>query len=890
MKRFLYTLIILMTMSCWSQAQDIQAIANRIDEQRYEFPQEKIHVMTDRGRYMTGDTIWLRAWVVDASSHRQVDASKFVYVELVAPDDSVYCRVKIHQGDDGVFDGYLPLDMDLPEGRYQLTAYTMFMQSVGADYFYRQPVDVSAVYSMRRQISSKCVRYKDEIDVTLRYETSADGELSPYDVFGYVPSNKMWRESQYNNRTREVHLTLKGKDANMSALLVRFDNYLKYVPLPAPEVLDVSFYPEGGYLVPGVENAVTFKIHNNGSTALAGTGELTDGNGRVIAPLVVEHDGMGLVEFTPEIGMSYSARWKNDLDEYQTADLPPARPEATVLQVRRNDAGRVGVRAVGAQAGQSLIVLQQRGQMLAAGNGEVDVDEGSLPPGVVQALLLDEGMRCLSERLFFVNSDTLSAVPVVITDSEFYGDRAPVRVSVDLSEITHGGNYAVTVIDGNASEVSEGNICANLLLQSDLQGRVNNPAYYFMADDSIGMRQRRHHLDLLMLTQGWRRYDIPRALRGHLVQPEYPIEVSQVVTGRVLSEWRKKPLAGAKVSMIAPRVEYSDVTITDSLGEFILNLPLMPDSVDCLIISENVKGKKQMNLELDNEPFPATYYLLTDEKRATASRVISDEQAWRMERNGDWRHIILNELMVTGVRPRRAAEENNPYILSPRKMASKGIHSIEAAIREFPGLTIKDGNLYSSTGRPEDRVTIVIDGEKVDEIIHGFPDAIARGKVPQDLALKTKKYMPTILGVKGFDLSEISMAQTLVNFQELAAVKYLKGAHGGYLLFYHKEGHVQGAGSGVEVNHYLKVFQPMGVQQPAEYYTPQYDQGDCGNEPGTDVRTLLYWNPCVTVDDNGQSSFSFYSSDVHNTTYMLTIEGVMPDGSPVRATRQLIKR
>ena len=77
-------------------AQDIEAIASRIDLQRNEFPQEKIHVMTDRGNYLAGDTIWLRAWVVDATSHQQVDASQFVYIELVSPTDSVHSRIKIH--------------------------------------------------------------------------------------------------------------------------------------------------------------------------------------------------------------------------------------------------------------------------------------------------------------------------------------------------------------------------------------------------------------------------------------------------------------------------------------------------------------------------------------------------------------------------------------------------------------------------------------------------------------------------------------------------------------------------------------------------------------------------------------------------------------------------
>lgn len=47
-----------------------------------------------------------------------------------------------------------------------------------------------------------------------------------------------------------------------------------------------------------------------------------------------------------------------------------------------------------------------------------------------------------------------------------------------------------------------GNILTEMLLGSELKGFVENPGYYFEADDSI----RRQALDLLMMVQGWRRY------------------------------------------------------------------------------------------------------------------------------------------------------------------------------------------------------------------------------------------------------------------------------------------------------------------------------------------------------------------------------------------------
>ena len=887
MKSLILSLTLILTAAASLFAQDVDAIAARIDLQRTEFPQEKIHVMTDQGSYLAGDTIWLRAWVVDAATHQPVNASQFVYVELVSPIDSVNARIKIHPDANGVFRGYIPLDIDLPEGRYQLTAYTMFMQSVGVDYFYSQPIEIEALPSLRQCIVSKCVRYKDEVDITLRYENKADSSLCPYNNFCYGTGTDFWYEKQYRQRTSEEHLTLKGKETNSSAILVQFDRYAKYITLPPQETLDVAFYPEGGYLVPDVENMVTFKITNTGSTSLSQVGELVDQKGDVVAQLQVEHDGMGLVRFTPHSNNTYTAQWRDAFDETVSFPLPQVRQDATVLQARRNDDGLVTMTAAGARSGDALIVLQQRGLMLACAMDSMTVREADLPAGVVQAMLFDEEMRCLSERLFFAGASSATA-PRVTTDRDTYTDREPVKVNVDLSSLSSTtGNYAVSVIDGQASAPSEGNILANLLLQSELRGRINQPNYYFEQGDTIDRKQREHHLDLLMLTQGWCRYDIPRVLRGHLAEPQYPIEMSQVVSGRVLSEWRKNPVAGGKVSLIAPRVGYSSVTFTDSLGEFAINMPLLPDSVDCVVMAKNIKGKKQMNLELDDEQFPTTYYTTLD-KVTTAVPTFGDDQLWRLERSGDWRHIILNEVMVTAYRPRRHSNERNPYNLTNRKIKEKEITTLDGVAREIPNLMVMNGSLYTPGGRAKDHVTIYVDGEPI--AANFETDESASRLLSEYISpIEPKPQSNIFLGYQGTpDLSELSVAQSMISFQDVAYIYFVRDTHGGGSLFIeHREGYL---GDRKEPSMYLKITQPMGVQTPAEFYSPRYDQDDGSHEPGSDLRKLLYWNPCVTLNQDGTSSFDFYASDGHNTTYIVTIEGIGNDGTLFRTTHYVAKR
>ena len=99
-------------------------IATHLDNQWSQFPQEKIHVTTDKQCYVSGDTVWLRAFVVNAANHHPVKESKYVYAELINPFGSTERRVKIQADSNVMFSGYMPLPADLPAGTYTLAAYT----------------------------------------------------------------------------------------------------------------------------------------------------------------------------------------------------------------------------------------------------------------------------------------------------------------------------------------------------------------------------------------------------------------------------------------------------------------------------------------------------------------------------------------------------------------------------------------------------------------------------------------------------------------------------------------------------------------------------------------------------------------------------------------------
>ena len=126
-------------------------IERRINEQLNIFPQEKIHLHTDRDMYIPGEKIWFKAYVTDANTHRHATNSWYVYAELISPTDSLVNRVMITQTDDGTFHGYLPVSAIVPEGDYTLRAYTRYMENLGDDYFFKKNIRIGNINGGNRE-------------------------------------------------------------------------------------------------------------------------------------------------------------------------------------------------------------------------------------------------------------------------------------------------------------------------------------------------------------------------------------------------------------------------------------------------------------------------------------------------------------------------------------------------------------------------------------------------------------------------------------------------------------------------------------------------------------------------------------------------------------------
>ena len=86
----------------------------------------------------------------------------------------------------------------------------------------------------------------------------------------------------------------------------------------------------------------------------------------------------------------------------------------------------------------------------------------------------------------------------------------------------------------------------------------------------------------------------------------------------------------------------------------------------------------------------------------------------------------------------------------------------------------------------------------------------------------------------------------------------------------------------------VSVVTPLGYQTPAEFYSPTYDTEEKRRTNTPDYRTTLYWNPVVKLDDLGQATVEFYTTDAP-ADYDISIEGVSQSGKIISLSKSSVK-
>lgn len=850
------------------------SVEARLQQQLIAFPQEKIYVQTDKSSYLSGERIWVRAHMVDALSHQPVFLSRYIYLELISPLDDLVKRVKIRPDSTGAYSGYMDLEDDLVQGGYTLRAYTHFMRNMGEEAFFRKFVQVLDPFSLQLEPLLSFNVEKDDVHLSLQFLDRQNSDtIVPTIVTCKIGHRGVKTLKPKTNGVYNLDVRLSDKETNRTLLLSlvhKGRKYNRYYTIPCDQSdYELQFFPEGGYLIPGITSQVAFKTVNADGFGTGISGTLYDSADREVLTFESMHLGMGFFHFMPSGNETYHVICRNESGSSKRFELPLPQAKAHVVTMR--NAGKhlriTHSRGMDSAEDTVSLLIHHKGLVLfhERWNPEKEmysIANKDLPTGVLNLLLLNTKQEVLSERLLFNMNEDENALLQADTPKPSYQRREHVSIALKLTnpDLTPtSANIAVSITDKGAVVLdSTTNITSTLLLSSELKGYIESPASYF----NEGVTNR-YALDALMLTQGWRRYDIPSVLQGDITVPDtFEPELTQRVKGKADGVFGS--LKEGQISLMAKldTLISTEITQADDKGRFSFNVEY-PEGTTILVQSRSKKGGTFNVISIDKETFPSLEDTGMPFRTESVNRFNAYQDPYLQIANEDYtqkngiRTILLDELTVTA-QSREKYKESAFYspisasgVMTAEDIEKLAVSSLRSLLYRQPGIIIR-GDVVTTT-RSEMPVLFVIDNMNFEDF-SGRLDDIDVSSIESIFVLKDNTSMP------GY-------------YPNTSGAVVIDLISGGY------DGSTRRSPSIDEII-------PLGYQQAAHFYAPSYETPEQRESSLPDLRTTIYWKPNVQFSEQGEAVIGFYTADTP-AVYQVTGEGVSDNGMLIRLREEI---
>ena len=573
MKRALFILLLCALAATARGAEETDSLLKACQEnfERFGrmFPQERVYVHFDNTSYYKGEQIWYKAYVVRDDNLSPTDLSRILYVELLNPIGYPIETQKLPIVDGQAAGSFLLKDT-LNAGFYEVRAYTTWMLNftTGDEHGWQR----LRMRDARRHYGERLQRY-------LQGNAGVFSRVMP--IYEKVDSG------QYSRRR-----------------MPRLPKATATLPEPVKDKLQIDFYPEGGNLIRGVPTRIAFQAHNAEGRTLNVSGTLVR-RGKAIGYFKTDYAGRGVFSVTPdsldaeELTQGLELKLTYQHKDYSFA-LPRPKKRGYSLSVFSSDRQ---LRALIARnehtEGQRLgLSVTSRGRtcyynvadLSSEKEVTVRIDKKTLKTGVNVVTLFTAQGKVLAQRMVFVDNHDADGYRLKPTGQDWAADSLEpyARVTLDYQLVDNAGrpvraahNFSIAVTDRKSRELTydDGNVLSYLLLASEVKGFIPHPEYYFDTTDRSPQAQneRQAALDMLLMVQGWTRYDYEQMMSNEPFEPMLPVEKGLTFAGRIWDDHDYNSQKFWKLQTKKPHWVYSELYIKgDTLSKGCLSGDSLP--------------------------------------------------------------------------------------------------------------------------------------------------------------------------------------------------------------------------------------------------------------------------------------------------------------------------
>ncbi len=631
---------------------------------------------------------------------------------------------------------------------------------------------------------------------------------------------------------------------------------------PAPAAVSIRFFPEGGNLVSGISNIVAFKaVDQNGLPANV-SGEIRDEANKMITAFTSSHNGMGQLTLTPVAGMRYHAA----LTGQQQVELPQSSTEGLVLKLKNDRAAKTftldyrgsrytPVYMVGQM--QHQIVFKQA--LSSTGNNRINgvIQTGDLPSGVLQITFFNKDGIPLAERLTFINNKEYILPATFRADTLNTAPRKRNHFSIEVPDsIT--GNFSVSVTDADydAAGTRPQNIYSTFLLTSDMPGYIHEPAYYLGNDAAAS-----DAVELVMLTNGWRRFKWTDVTANTLPEPQHkdPGFISLSGKATIAGSGRSFADRDLLVWVATDSGRSLQMVKTDAEGRFKMDSMIFFNKARVLFSDVMGTKNKFLTIKLNADSLTRSYALpplklpLDPATGTTGTLPVKMNTAYFDYTRGEG--VMLDSVVVLGTR-------NRLQQLEERYMSGLFAGGINARTLDLTREFIPNMNIFDYLQGRIPSLTIERGGQFGNYRLF-YRQAGAR----QPMQLYLDEVPTDASMIAAIPPSDIALVKVFPSFAGAPG-----GGGNGVLAVYTKRGD--------ELNRSMEssatIVDYEGYSIMKEFYAPDYAIPAANQY--NDYRLTLDWKPEVFVSGSDQRiSIPFYNND-RTRRFKIVAEGITSTG------------
>ncbi len=788
---------------------------------------EKVYLHTDRDTYYPGDNIWFKAYLVEAQERSLSDNSNNLHVELISPDLKVIDS-RIVKLSEGLGNGDFRLSESFKSGKYRIRAYTNYMRNYSDQLFFRKDITV------------------------------------------INPSDAAKRLSDSTNYVRDK--------------------------------VEIQFFPEGGSLVENVPSIVAFKAVNALGEGCDVSGNIYSSTGEMIVAFKSDHLGMGSFSINPVEGLSYYAVAKNVKGEEVKSELLKSFSTGLALNVTKTRSNQVAitvrtnVRTLPLVTDQDLsIIVSARKVYLKKADFRMNslanrfilpIDD--LPEGIVMLTLSGLNNMPLCERLVYIGNNEEVKVKVE-TDKAVYKQRDSVSVRISLSdksgapELTFLSLAATEIFSDDGSSRFPSIISSWFLLESDVHGVVEEPSYYFDPANNDRLR----HLDLLLLTQGWRDFE------WKYKDLKYPPEYGFTISGRVRKKFANVPLENSSVTVALFKSgnPQSFSLPVDSSGRF--KLEAFDYTGDAKLIASVTGNDNTLKgwLLLDS----LKYSPVTVKESIVPVKFIQNNDRLKSGDN------LLNESKINKRNLRTYIQYSEIKNSTEKKYKlsdtiTPGEVTIRAKVQDWTE-TPRSRSRHYLMGTPDYEVVI-------SPILKGYGTAynLVSNRYLSQASMPRWAYNPKIQNplylidgnkaeegeVKALSLDWVERIDVIQNAAAMSTLRTMVASEGrdslgrpimkynyadGAISIILKEGYYE------KSIYHSSTMKFSGYNEPRIFYSPKHHTS-LEKDYKPDLRTTLFWEPNIIMENGKEIILNYYNAD-NSSNVRVALEGITSTGIPV---------